>query len=124
MSPERAGLNDPTAGMPDDGERKGSRPAVRAGVGERMPSVFPRVHYRSRIAPIQFAGGNLGSIRPTTFGYQTSEAIGWTIVASSSGTQFTNDRSVPQGGCWSRSGTKVASPLLSGYSYVRCPGLG
>lgn len=40
----------------------------------------------------RFADGNLGDIRPVTMQYQSYQAIGWTIVASSSGTRFTNDR--------------------------------
>lgn len=40
----------------------------------------------------EFANGNLGDIQPTTMGYQTYRAKGWTIVAFSVGTRFTNDR--------------------------------
>lgn len=41
---------------------------------------------------VRFADGNLGDMHPTHLKYQTYRAIGWTVVASTSGTQFTNDR--------------------------------
>ncbi len=36
--------------------------------------------------------GNLGDIPVVTIDYRTYSAVGWTIVASSEGTRFTNDR--------------------------------
>ena len=36
--------------------------------------------------------GNLGDIPVVTIDYRTYRAVGWTIVASSEGTRFTNDR--------------------------------
>lgn len=36
--------------------------------------------------------GNLGDIPVVTIDYRTYSAVGWTIVASSDGTRFTNDR--------------------------------
>lgn len=35
--------------------------------------------------------GNLGAMPTTTIGYDTYAAVGWTIVADSTGTTFTND---------------------------------
>ena len=35
--------------------------------------------------------GNLGAMPTTTIGYSTYSAVGWTIVADSTGTTFTND---------------------------------
>lgn len=35
--------------------------------------------------------GNLGAMPTTTIGYSTYTAVGWTIVADSTGTTFTND---------------------------------
>jgi len=35
--------------------------------------------------------GNLGAMPTTTIGYDTYRAVGWTIVADSGGTTFTND---------------------------------
>lgn len=35
--------------------------------------------------------GNLGAMPTTTIGYATYSAVGWTIVADSTGTTFTND---------------------------------
>ncbi len=35
--------------------------------------------------------GNLGAMPTTTIDYDTYQAVGWTIVADSSGTTFTND---------------------------------
>ena len=35
--------------------------------------------------------GNLGAMPTTTIDYDTYEAVGWTIVAGSDGTRFTND---------------------------------
>jgi hypothetical protein len=35
--------------------------------------------------------GNLGAMPTTTIDYATYQAVGWTIVADSSGTRFTND---------------------------------
>jgi len=35
--------------------------------------------------------GNLGAMPTTTIGYDTYTAVGWTIVADSTGTTFTND---------------------------------
>lgn len=41
---------------------------------------------------VRFENGELGDIRPVTLRYETYTAMGWTIVASRSGTRFTNDR--------------------------------
>lgn len=41
---------------------------------------------------VRFADGNLGDIRPAAMQYRTYTVLGWTIVASSSGTRFTNER--------------------------------
>lgn len=35
--------------------------------------------------------GNLGAMPTTTIGYDTYQAVGWTITADSTGTTFTND---------------------------------
>jgi eukaryotic-like serine/threonine-protein kinase len=40
----------------------------------------------------RFESGNFGAITPQTIGYQVYSAAGWTIAATSSGTEFTNDR--------------------------------
>ncbi|WP_157576516.1 hypothetical protein [Mycobacterium sp. GA-2829] len=41
---------------------------------------------------VRFADGNLGDIQPTKMQYRTYRAMGWTIVASETGTRFSNDR--------------------------------
>jgi len=40
---------------------------------------------------VQWVVGNLGDIPTVTIDYQTYDAAGWTIVASESGTRFTNE---------------------------------
>jgi hypothetical protein len=40
---------------------------------------------------IDFQEGDFGLVTPDRLDYQTYRALGWTIVASSSGTRFTND---------------------------------
>lgn len=42
---------------------------------------------------ISWVLGNLGAIPAVTLDYRTYHALGWTIVASSDGTRFTNDSS-------------------------------
>ena len=41
---------------------------------------------------IEWVQGNLGDMSLTTIDYQTYHTMGWTIIASSSGTRFINDR--------------------------------
>jgi len=41
---------------------------------------------------VEWIVGNLGDIPVVTIDYRTYRALGWTIVASSQGTRFTNDR--------------------------------
>jgi hypothetical protein len=41
---------------------------------------------------VEWVLGNLGDIPTVTIDYRTYEAEGWTIVATESGTRFTNDR--------------------------------
>ena len=55
----------------------------------------------------KFESGNFGNIRPQTIRYQVYSAAGWTISASISGTQFTNDRT--------RHGAFVSAELVRGF---------
>ena len=41
---------------------------------------------------VEWIVGNLGDIPVVTIDYRTYSAVGWTIVATSDGTRFTNDR--------------------------------
>lgn len=41
---------------------------------------------------VQWIVGNIGDIPAVTIDYRTYSAVGWTIVASSEGTRFTNQR--------------------------------
>ena len=44
------------------------------------------------VGDVEWIVGNLGDIPVVTIDYRTYSAVGWTIVASSDGTRFTNQR--------------------------------
>lgn len=57
------------------------------------PSIWPKDGVIIGVdGSTRFQSGDFGDIRPQTIGYEVYNALGWTIAASSSGTQFTNSR--------------------------------
>ena len=60
---------------------------------------------------IEWVQGNLGDVSLTTIDYQTYHTMGWTIIASSSGTRFINDRTGARSSRQHRNGSKVLRPI-------------